>query len=152
MSTTSGHLSAANWQRTKCYATAVRRADRALSRVYDAALRPTGLNVMQYSLLSLIERAPAGVLLTDLAEAQVIDRTTLTRNLTHLQRDGYISIEKGEDRRQRQVYLTTEGRSAIATGRPLWQKAQDQIENDHGLARMVTLIDELDSLSTIDLP
>lgn len=147
---TSTTTSITDWQRTRCYATAVRRADRALSRMYDAALRPTGLSVMQFSLLALIERAPEVVSLSDLAEAQVMDRTTLTRNLTHLQRDGYITISKGEDRRQRHVYLTAEGSQAILGARPLWQRAQDSIANDQGLQRMNALLDELASLSTID--
>jgi DNA-binding PadR family transcriptional regulator len=42
---------------TPCLCNALRRASRAVSRLYDEELRGTGLRTTQYSLLSLLDRA-----------------------------------------------------------------------------------------------
>jgi DNA-binding MarR family transcriptional regulator len=139
-----------DWRRTACYATAVRRADRALGRVYDDALRPVSLTTPQFSLLSLIERAPDDATLSELADAQAMDRTTLTRNLTPLARNGYVTIDRGRDRRQRVARLTPAGRAALLRARPLWRQAQERIASERGLARLHELMTELHALSMID--
>jgi DNA-binding MarR family transcriptional regulator len=141
---------AAAWQRTACYATALRRADRALSRVYDHALRAANLTTPQFSLLSLLNRAPHDLTLSELADAQAMDRTTLSRNLTPLAREGYVTISSGRDRRRRIARLTPAGRDALQQARPLWEQAQARIAHEHGLARMHELLTELDALSAID--
>lgn len=140
---------APTWQHTACYATALRRADRTLSRIYDDALRPMGLTTPQFSLLSLIERAPDGVTLTELADAQAMDRTTLTRSLAPLARHGYVTVARGRDRRQRIAKLTSSGRDTVQQARPLWRQAQGRIAGERGLARLQDLMTELHALSMI---
>ena len=137
------------WQRTACYATALRRADRALSRVYDHALRPEKLTTTQFSLLSLLDRAPHDLTLSDLAETQAVDRTTLSRNLAPLVREGYVTVTPGRDRRRRAARLTTDGYAALQRARPLWEQAQEYVAGERGLARMRELMTELHALSTI---
>lgn len=137
-----------NWQRTRCYATAIRRADRAINRIYDQALRGTGLTCAQLSLLRLIQRAPGDVTISDLADAQVMDRTTLSRNLTNLEKSGYVRISHGEDRRTRFVHLSTQAEEAVLNALPKWEDAQKHIESDHGLTRMMHLLDELAALAS----
>ena len=56
-----------------------------------------------------------------------MDRTTLTRNLKPLERDGLIQIEPGQDQRERMVKLTEAGRDRLAQAFPLWQQAQVQV-------------------------
>lgn len=138
--------SAAPWPNTICVSTAVRRADRALTRIYDDALRPTGLVTTQFSLLSIIARAPGPRTLGDLAEAQVMDRTTLTRNLVPLVREGLVLITPGNDRRTRVISLTALGESIRDKARPRWQEAQEAIIRDAGSERIEHLLDELASL------
>ena len=140
-------MTESDWQHTNCYTTALRRAERAINRIYDNALRPVGVTTAQYSLLSLIERAPVGIALSELAQAQVMDRTTLSRNLTTLERDGLVAIEHGDDRRVRSVSLTEQGHETIRTCRPLWRAAQDRIASEHGLGRMSDLMSVLGELS-----
>jgi len=41
---------------TDCYCTKFRRASNALTRIYDAALRPVGLRITQFSLLRSLAR------------------------------------------------------------------------------------------------
>ncbi|WP_246791412.1 MarR family winged helix-turn-helix transcriptional regulator [Bradyrhizobium commune] len=101
---------------------------------YDAALEASGLRSTQYALLTEIHRrgdAPPSI--GDLAEALVIDQSTIGQNLRPLQRDGLVTLEHDEaDRRSRLVKLTRAGRSRLADARPLWLAAQETFENGFG--------------------
>ena len=56
----------------------LRKAARAVTQVYDEALKPSGLRATQFSLLSAVEiEGPVGV--AALARMLVMDRTTLTQ-------------------------------------------------------------------------
>lgn len=141
-----------DWHRTRCYATALRRADRAIHRRYDAALRPTGLSCTQLSLLRLIQRAPDNVTYSDLADAQMMERTTLSRNLTTLEKAGYVETSSGEDRRVRYVHLTEAGENIIQKALPVWEQMQRRLESDRDIERMHQLLAELDDLcSTLNM-
>jgi len=60
-----------------------------------------------------------------LADAVGADRTTLTRGLQRLERDGLVAVEEGgDDRRERIVALTPAGARKFATALPLWRIAQ----------------------------
>ena len=86
----------------QCTAFNLRKASRAVSQLFDDALRDTGLRGGQFSILSMVlYRQP--IALRALADHLVMDRTTLTRNLKPLERDGLIRIEPGTDRRVREV-------------------------------------------------
>ena len=81
--------------------------------------------------------------MTKLAEMTVTERTTLTRNLTVLEKKGFILIEPGRDRRERQVSITGQGRKALMTAIPLWENAQAHIEQGLGGDRMGSLLKDL---------
>ena len=75
------------------------------------------------------------VTVTRPADATVTDRTTLTRNLKLLEKRGLIRVQMGNDRREREVTLTARGREALASGLPLWQKAQTRVVQGLGEER-----------------
>lgn len=110
-----------------CYCTQSRRIARALTDTYDRALEPSGLTVAQFSLMRMITRIDAPTIGV-LAEATGLDRSTLGRNLKVLQKDGWISLNSGEDERTRIVALTKAGRLALDVALPLWEHAQAEIE------------------------
>jgi DNA-binding MarR family transcriptional regulator len=74
---------------TNCACFNPRKVARAVTQLYDDALRPAGLRVTQFSLLVVVRMA-GPVSVTRLAELTVLDRTTLTRNLELLERQGWI--------------------------------------------------------------
>src|SRR3981081_4702379 len=88
-----------------CFATAIRKASRRLSQLYDDALEPSGLRTTQFAILSELERRAKEPPMRELADAMVMDRSALGRNLRPLERDGLIALEEGEDRRQRRVVM-----------------------------------------------
>ncbi|MCJ2057993.1 MarR family winged helix-turn-helix transcriptional regulator [Methylobacterium sp. J-048] len=113
-------------QTESCTCVALRQATRALTASYDAALRPAGLRVTQFSILRRLERL-GPIPVTRLAVEAVLERTTMGRNLDPLERRGLVKIEAGRDARERIVSLTDAGREAIAAATPYWQAAQARI-------------------------
>ena len=129
-----------------CVCNAVRRADRALNRLYDEALRPSGLATTQYALLSMLSREGRPLPHSQLAAVQEMAGTTLSRNLKPLARDGLVSIEPGSDRRTRYVAITPEGAAVLECARPLWRSAQARVVSDMGQERVDHLLGELSDL------
>ena len=66
--------------RLPCACANLRRADRVVTRYYDAVLRPSGLHVTQFTLLQALNHA-SEISQKQLAELLEIDSTTLTRTL-----------------------------------------------------------------------
>ncbi len=126
-----------------CTCFSVRKAARAVTQLYDAALEPSGLRATQFSLLASL-RIGGPLTISRLAEAMVMDRTTLTRNLRPLDKQGLVSVAPGRDRRTRQVRLTARGRTRFTQAFPLWQRAQAQMAKGLGAARRKHLLSDLD--------
>ena len=121
----------------------LRKAARAVTRVYDEALKPSGLRATQFSLLGVVaNRGPAGM--TELARALVMERTTLTRNLKPLMDQGFLQVVDGADRRRRPIGLTPKGRKAFDRALPLWRRAQAKFADGIGRGRWQDLLHGLD--------
>ena len=120
----------------------LRKAARAVTQLYDDALRPTGLRSTQFSMLVLL-RLTGAVSITKLAEEAVTDRTTLTRNLDLLQRDGLVRIRPGEDARVREVELTRAGVAKLEEAFPRWQEAQRLVARELGADRLDRMLADL---------
>jgi DNA-binding MarR family transcriptional regulator len=104
----------------------LRRASRAVTQMYDSYLEEVGLKSTQLALLAVLAyREPEPV--TTLAEALVLEQSSLSRNLAVLERMGYVKLTAGADRRERIVTLTREGRAALTRGYPIWKRAQTAI-------------------------
>ena len=132
---------------TPCTCAALRRTARRLTQAYDQAMRPTGLRLTQYSVLANVVRT-GGLSVTDLAERLAMDRTTLTRNLQPLERQGLIRIAPGTDRRSRAVEITEEGREAYEAALPRWRAAERQFRRTMSQAEAAELRRLLDRALT----
>lgn len=122
----------------------MRRASRVVTQVYDRFLKPCGLAPTQFSLLVALSSAGL-VTISRLAEAMVMDRTTLTRNLKPLEREGLVKIVPGPDRRTRAVTLTTSGKKKLAWALPLWEQAQNYMAKKLGQGQWQELKKSLDT-------
>jgi DNA-binding MarR family transcriptional regulator len=112
---------------TPCLCAALRQASRAVTRIYDAELRGTGLRSTQHSLLRLLDRV-GEVRQGDLGEMASLDETTLTRTLRPLQKSGWVTIRAGSDRREKLVAITEAGKSKMEQARPAWSRAQERMK------------------------
>jgi len=110
----------------ECLCTKLRKASRAVTQRYDEALAHTGIRSTQFSVLVGLAHAPE-VRLSRLAEALVMDRTTLTRNLVPLVRDGLVEERPAADGRVRLFALTGKGKKRFERALPAWRVAQSQM-------------------------
>lgn len=134
-----------------CTCLHVRKAARAITQLYDEVLQPTGLRSTQFNLLVAVALA-GDAPVTRLAEALVMDRTTLARNLKPLASLGLLVIDAGTDRRRHLVRLTEQGRQALVTALPYWQQAQHQMVTRLGQEQWQALLAELKATVTLAQP
>jgi DNA-binding MarR family transcriptional regulator len=124
-----------------CCATAMRKASRRMTQLYDSALSAAGLRSTQYAiLLELYRRADNPPTMKELADALVIERSGLGHTVLPLERDRLIDLLQGDtDKRRRYVVLTQAGLAKLHEGAKLWQAAQDQFFKVYGKTQATTL-------------
>ena len=136
--TTTNHQDPAS----SCLCFYVRKSARAITQLYDDALRPTGLRATQFTLL-FATRKLGPVTVNCLAETLVMDRTTLTRNLRPLEKEGLVQVLPGGDRREREITLTAAGQATLSQALPVWRRVQAQVRHRLGPSRVSRLLKEL---------
>jgi len=121
----------------ECHATALRKASRRVTALYDEILAPSGLRSTQFAILAeLVDRGQGPPTLNQLADLLVLDRSGLGHSLRPLEREGLIRLEiSSRDRRSTLVVLTDQGRERYAYAHTLWQKAQDRYASVVGEAQ-----------------
>ncbi|HHB76523.1 MAG TPA: MarR family transcriptional regulator [Desulfobulbus sp.] len=125
-----------------CLLSSLRLVTRAVTKIYDDAMRPLGLRGTQFNLLAatfLMGPVP----ISKLAEVLVMDRTTLTRNLSLLEKQGMIDISPGKDQRTRAATVTDSGKHVLKEAIPLWEKAQQQVTVKLGKNRTKSMLADL---------
>ena len=120
-------------QAMPCASTSLRKASRAVGRLYDAALEASGLSANQLSILRTIQRMD-GPVLARLSERMVMDRTSLYRALAPMERDGWVAIEPAGGRAKR-VRLTAEGQAVSEDAAAAWDRVQGTFVEAVGLER-----------------
>ena len=132
-----------------CVCFNIRKSARAITQLYEEALRPTGLRATQFTLLVATRVMGTGTI-NGLAKGLVMDRTTLTRNLQPLEKQGFIRIMPcKEDRREREVTLTLAGQEILSDALPLWKAVQETVVQALGQGRVTRLLKDLSA--TVDL-
>ena len=125
-----------------CTCANLRRATRVVTQLYDSALSPAGIRATQFTVLATLAKT-GDVAVTRLAEALVMDRTTLTRNLKPLIAKGLVGVEKVEDQRVRKIHLTDHGMRIFNQARPRWEEVQARLVEGLGPARWARFLDDL---------
>jgi DNA-binding MarR family transcriptional regulator len=115
---------------TLCVCQKVRMAARAVTRAYDRALRPCGLRSTQFTLLVAASVA-GGIPMRRLADILGLERTTLSRNLAAIEREGLIEVVSA-DGRTRNVFLSSAGTARLEVALPLWDQAQQSLRGKLG--------------------
>lgn len=110
-----------------------RRASRLITKAYDNALRPMGLRITQFTMLAAATASDGGASLSDVADLLGMDRTTLSRNLKPLERDGLIVFCDDEMRgRSRAIRITKKGETLFGKAEPIWRRVQSNLKSDLG--------------------
>jgi DNA-binding MarR family transcriptional regulator len=128
-----------------CTCGELRKAARAITLLYDNAFKSSGLLSTQFNVLQAIHNIDS-IRISDLANKLGMDRTTLTRNLSVLERQGFIEISQGNDHRTRIVTATNKGRNAVTKAISLWNQIQRKVKQEMGESSWSELMQNLDQL------
>jgi DNA-binding MarR family transcriptional regulator len=129
-----------------CAALNFRRTARAVSRLYDLALAPSGIRATQMAILTAIAKFQP-VSISRIGEILVLDQTTLTRSLRLLQKQGLLEVSRRSARRQRFLTLTDSGVKALARAAPLWRAVQAKFLSEMGQDHWSVLRNQLERLA-----
>ena len=135
----------------QCVGSNLRRVARLVTHCYDARLRTSGLRLSQLDVLVALARRP-GTTITALADQLSLDRTTLSRNLQPLEKQGLVESVPGRDRRTRRVSLSVAGSEKLAEAMPLWRAAYTHFLDAFGADRWAALLQELDQIAALAHP
>jgi DNA-binding MarR family transcriptional regulator len=126
-----------------CSNAKLRQLTRRVSQHYDREMAKVGLKTTQYSLLSqVLKRGP--IRPSDLAQAMVLDASTLTRNLKPLMSAGWITVGSGADSRSHLVTITPAGREKRIEAERRWKAAQQSLNALLGVERVLALHELID--------
>jgi DNA-binding MarR family transcriptional regulator len=131
----------------QCLCLRLRQGARTMTRLYDEALRPLGVQTSQLSLLVAVACfGEDGAGMGALADAVGMDRSTLTRNVRPLERAALLRVARSaRDARSRSVSLTPAGERLIEAALPLWKDAQASVKATLGKANARALQAQLDA-------
>ena len=94
-------------------------------------------------MMANIARNP-GITVSALAELLHMDQTTVSRNLQVLEKSGYMHLEpEVTDHRIKRIRLADLGVSKMDEARPLWEKAQMEMERILGKEALEGLLSSL---------
>ena len=99
-----------------------RRTSRALTQLYESALRPVGLRATQFTILQALSLA-GEVTQTQLGEMLAMDSTTLTRTLQIMSRKSWIA---------ERLRLAKAGETQFNRALPVWEKVQSRLRHQVG--------------------
>jgi DNA-binding MarR family transcriptional regulator len=116
----------------ECLAMRSRLISRTITGIYDEALRPVGVTVGQLSILAVVVRhdplSPGEV-----AGLLSIEKSTMSRNVARMKRNGWLVIGTGESARIQELGITEAGRKILEEAAPHWRAAQRRVGDMVGL-------------------
>jgi DNA-binding MarR family transcriptional regulator len=131
-----------------CACTTLRKASRAVSRLYDERLAGSGMTITQFAMLRHISRED-GIALSHLADLLVMERTSLYRTIAPLERHGWVAIATAGSGRVKHASLTDAGRDALAGATGAWEATQSEVLQAIGVDSFRALEAQLRALVTI---
>lgn len=115
----------------QCLNLELRKANRVLTQLYDGYMQKCGLKTSQFSILRAI-RYLKTTTNSELQEVLVLDQTSLSRALKPLIRDGLVEANPGQDKRQKELSLTTKGIDLFREAKAHWKEAQQYVSDKLG--------------------
>src|SRR6266540_509803 len=96
----------------ECIAVRLRRLTRAVTKIYNQALRPHGLTISQMNILvaaSYLGQAKQ----QDICQALHLEKSTLSRDLVRMRAHGWVTAVPGDDGRATMLSVTTAGKQVL---------------------------------------
>ena len=131
----------------ECIANKVRLLNRAVTAIYDEALRPYRLKISQMSVLVAVSRmgraSPGAV-----GRMLHMEKSTLSRNVDRIRARGWLEAAPGEDGRTIELRVTARGRRLLREVHPAWSRAQQRAgemlgdQGVRGITRTVAVLSQ----------
>jgi DNA-binding MarR family transcriptional regulator len=115
----------------ECLALRVRRLGRAVTRLFDEALRPHGLSTAQLNMLVAITRA-GPVRPSALGRLLDLEKSTVSRNLERMLARGWIRSTPEREGNGHRLEVEPAGRALLERAFPAWQAAQERARREVG--------------------
>jgi DNA-binding MarR family transcriptional regulator len=109
----------------ECIANKVRLLNRAVTAIYDEALRPHGLKISQMSVLVTVAtfgRASPGAV----GRRLHMEKSTLSRNVDRMRARGWLDAAATDDERAIELFVTAAGRRLLRKVHAAWSAAQER--------------------------
>ena len=129
----------------ECIANKVRLLNRAVTAIYDEALRPHGVKIGQMTVLVTVSKmgsaSPGAV-----GRMLHMEKSTLSRNVDRMRARGWLEALPTEDGRTTELRVTARGRRLLREVHPAWTRAQRRAgemlgdQGVRGIARTVALV------------
>ncbi len=145
MSASAEFLEAAELIGRECVAVRLRILNRAVSALFDDALRPYGLRIGQANILVVVARLGSAHAV-DLCRILRMDKSTLSRDVAVLRRRRLVEVDPEARGRARPVRLTAEGRAFLTDALPAWRAAQAKAKSLLGDATADAVARSVDKL------
>ncbi len=100
----------------ECTAYRLRVINRAVSRIYDDALRPYRLRIAQLNTLVVVMQT-GGLTPNDLSQRMHMDASTVSRNVERMCKSGWLELADIDDARSHEIRITQKGMKLIAVNR-----------------------------------
>ena len=110
----------------ECVAMRIRTISRAVSRIYDDALRPHGIKSTQLSILAVVsilgQAEP-----NEICRMLHLEASTLSRNMNRMRTKGWLRVSPRKDKRAHRLKLTPRGNRILMEAFPAWREAQEKV-------------------------
>jgi DNA-binding MarR family transcriptional regulator len=130
-----------------CLGMRVRRIDRAITRIYNDAVRRHGMRATQLNVLSLIALlGPVGP--DRLCGLLDMSASSLSRTLDRMKLQGWLAVSPVRDGRRRALTLSPAGEKALREARAGWEAAQKNVSailGEDGVSAVHALADRLEA-------
>tara|TARA_E500000318_G_scaffold102933_1_gene107583 strand:- start:586 stop:1044 length:459 start_codon:yes stop_codon:yes gene_type:complete len=128
-----------------CLCGRTRLLNRAITGLFDEALRDAGITAAQLTTLSFIHKS-GPIAPGEIAKQLVLEKSTLSRNLGRMERNGWVSISPGEAGHTQVIRITRRGTAVIAKALPMWRAAQAEASDRLGSGGAEAIIQAFDTL------
>jgi DNA-binding MarR family transcriptional regulator len=114
-----------------CVGGCIRKLNRMVTAIYDAALAGAGVKTSQFSvLIAVTNRGKARP--AELTKLLQMDESTLSRNVERMCARGWLRLHPDQDRRSHLIEVTDKGQALIRRSLPAWRRAQEAVSQRLG--------------------
>lgn len=109
----------------ECIASRLRMVNRAVSRLYDRALRQYGVGISQLNILVAVSQF-GQARQQDVCRTLFMERSTASRDVKRMLANGWLDVTVGQDARTSILKVSPKGKKLLEKVIPAWNSAQQQ--------------------------